>query len=272
MNEGASGAESSEEILVKKTATLNRQWTLASVVAFLCVTGAPITFGQQQINAQQIDLFKKTANDLCTTIKEARGRKNDIQIQGDVRAELNGLAGKLIGLGSRAAGSINQEDFEGLTRDATALALTGDRDCRERLFNRMFDKLSSNTTQPDKMYNPRVDIDFVGRYLNRTEIGQSVYISGNKIEIRKTKDATESGVYSAKLSDFKDKIMVLETEFPAGIDGSVIVSCLSGHCIQFTNSRGQTTGVDSVFLYVAFNVDGDALHAPFSRLIAHASP
>jgi hypothetical protein len=74
--------------------------------------------------------------------QEAKGQKSDVQIQGDVNAKLGGLIGKVANIGGSGMGALTREEFEGLSRDATATALQGDRDCRERLFNKMFDKLS----------------------------------------------------------------------------------------------------------------------------------
>jgi hypothetical protein len=97
-------------------------------------------FGQQ-LNTDQIDLVKKTANDICTTIKQIRGQSTETQLEGDVQAKLSGLAGSLFGVGVSGKASRSTEEFEGLSRDATALALQGDRECREKLFEKMFDAL-----------------------------------------------------------------------------------------------------------------------------------
>ena len=116
-------------------------WKLTIWAVCLGITAVSAATGQE-LNAPQIDLIKKTANDVCNTVKDARGQRNNQQIEGDVQAKLSGLPGKLINLGGATKGFINHEDFDGLTREATAIALTGDRECRERLFNKMFDRLS----------------------------------------------------------------------------------------------------------------------------------
>jgi hypothetical protein len=98
----------------------------------------------QQLNPEQIQIIRDTAASICNTVKEAKGQKSDVQIQGDVKAQLSGLVGKLVDAGASGKGSLNREEFEGLSRDATATALEGDRVCRERLFNKMFDKATSS--------------------------------------------------------------------------------------------------------------------------------
>jgi hypothetical protein len=96
----------------------------------------------QQLNSQQIEVIRDTAASICNTVKEAKGQKSDYQIEGDVKAQLGGLVGRLVDVVGSSKGSVSREEFEGLSRDATAAALEGDRGCRERLFDKMFDKLT----------------------------------------------------------------------------------------------------------------------------------
>jgi hypothetical protein len=146
------------------------QWKLGlGVVAALgCGVGA-LAASAQQLNPQQVQLIKDTAASICNTVKEAKGEKSDLQMQGEIKAQLNGLIGKVVDLGGSGRGSFTREEFEGLSRDATATALEGDRGCRERVFNKMFDKLSLvepspaaavGSNQPIFIYNgPNSDIE-----------------------------------------------------------------------------------------------------------------
>jgi hypothetical protein len=120
--------------------------------AFVCSAGGSAT-SAQQLNAQQIQIIKDTAASICNTVKEAKGQKSETQLQGDVKAQLNGLIGKVVDIGGSGKGSLDREEFEGLSRDATATALEGDRSCRERLFNKMFDTLSANPSGLQKINN-----------------------------------------------------------------------------------------------------------------------
>jgi len=45
-------------------------------------------------------------------------------------------------------GGVSRKEFEGLSQEATATALQGDRDCRERVFSKLVDKLSAAQPQP----------------------------------------------------------------------------------------------------------------------------
>ena len=115
------------------------QLSLYTVLAW-CV-GIAAASGQQ-LNPQQIELIRDTAASICNTVKEAKGQQSDVQIQGDVSAKLGGLVGKVVNVGGSSKGSLTNEEFDGLSREATATALGDDRGCRERVFNKMFDKLS----------------------------------------------------------------------------------------------------------------------------------
>ena len=77
---------------------------------------------------------------------------------------MGGLVGKLAGASASGKGSLNREEFEGLSRDATGAALEGDRGCRERVFTKMFDRLSSSRSSQycrddcDRMKNNCIEV------------------------------------------------------------------------------------------------------------------
>jgi hypothetical protein len=101
-----------------------------------------------QLDPQQIGLIRDTAASICNTVKDIKGEKTDAQIQGEVKGQLSGLLGKLSGTEGSASGTgtLSRDAFEGLTQDATAAGLTGDRDCRMKLFDKMFDKITATTS------------------------------------------------------------------------------------------------------------------------------
>jgi hypothetical protein len=117
--------------------------TLASVVAVLPATA-------QGLNSQQTTLFEHTAASICNTVKETKGQKSEEQIQGEVNANLGGFVGRIVNTGGSVKGSVSREEFDGLSQDATAAAQEGDRGCRERVFIRMFDKLTAGAPPPNK--------------------------------------------------------------------------------------------------------------------------
>jgi hypothetical protein len=137
---------------------------------------SPSAASAQQLNPQQIQIIKDTAASICNTVKEAKGQKSESQIQGDVTAKLNGLVGKVIDIGGSGKGSLNDEQFEGLSRDATATALEGDRSCRERLFDKMFDRFSATSSTSGQSGDVNSEEFALAR-------GQSKLITKDKIAI-----------------------------------------------------------------------------------------
>jgi hypothetical protein len=134
----------------------------------------PAAFAEQ-LNPQQIQIIQDTAASICDTIKEVKGQKSNFQIQGDVKAQLGGLVGKLVDVGGTGKGSLTRDEFEGLSQDATAAALKGDQGCRERVFNKMFDKLSMEAKQPPGAFSEEVNALSAGVELlsNRFTAGYS---------------------------------------------------------------------------------------------------
>jgi hypothetical protein len=116
------------------------KWRSALGLYAVLASGAAIPSALAQ--QQQIQIIQDTAAAICNTVKEAKGKKSEVQIQGEVKAELGGLVGKVVGVDVGGSGSLSREEFEGLSREATASALEGDRGCRERVFDKMFDKLN----------------------------------------------------------------------------------------------------------------------------------
>jgi hypothetical protein len=100
----------------------------------------------QALDAQQVGLIKDTAVSICNTVKDVKGEKTDVQIQGEIKGQLSGLLGRLASAGASTTGSLSRTEFEGLTQDATGIALTGDRDCRERIFDKIFAAILSAGT------------------------------------------------------------------------------------------------------------------------------
>jgi len=108
--------------------------------------GLSMLFPQENLandlDPQQIKIIQDTAASICNTVSQAKGTKTTAELQGEVTAKLRGVVGNFVDLGTSGQGSISVDEFEGLTRDATAEAFKGDQGCRERVFNKMFDRLS----------------------------------------------------------------------------------------------------------------------------------
>lgn len=111
-------------------------FTLSSIVAALPATA-------QQFNSQQTIIIEQATAFVCNTVKQAKGKVSDVKIGGEVDAHLNGIVGKLVNAGGSGGGSWSGEKYKGLSQDATAAAFEGDRNCRERVFLTMLDKLTA---------------------------------------------------------------------------------------------------------------------------------
>ncbi len=92
----------------------------------------------QQLNPQQVQLIKDIAVTICNTVKEAKGHKTALQVQGDVRTQLASITAKVADASLTGTGAVTTEEFEGFTQEATTIALMDDRRCRERIFNKMY--------------------------------------------------------------------------------------------------------------------------------------
>jgi hypothetical protein len=101
-----------------------------------------------QLDPQQIALIRYTAASICNTVKDIKGEKTYAQIQGEVKGQLSGLLGRLSGTEASASGTgvLGRDAFEGLTQDATAAGLAEDRECRMKLFDKMFDTITATTS------------------------------------------------------------------------------------------------------------------------------
>jgi hypothetical protein len=150
-------------------------WKLGLGLAASLASGmGAVAASAEQSTPQQIQMIKDTAGFICDTVKDAKGQKTDVELEGDIKAQVNGLVGKLADLGGSAKGKLTHEQFEGLSRDATAAALEGDRGCRERVFDKMYDRLVSNN-QSDFIHNgPNAvveDSSFSGIYIRGNVTG-----------------------------------------------------------------------------------------------------
>lgn len=115
---------------------------MKTILGFLLLS---LTFAKpaqaQIIDPEQILLIRETARDICQTVENADGSQTTVEIEGNISTEINGLLRRLANLGIEGGGSISSEEFEGLSREATAEAMTDSLECRERLFNTMFNAL-----------------------------------------------------------------------------------------------------------------------------------
>jgi len=97
-----------------------------------------------RLDARQIGILKAAAASICNVTKDGAGKSNDVLVKAAVMSELGGMLGKMADAGSIAA--MNHDDFEGLTREATAIATAGAPDCEMQLFPKMLARLAATSS------------------------------------------------------------------------------------------------------------------------------
>jgi len=115
------------------------------VLALVSLIAEPA--GAQAFGPDQSKLITEMVEIICTTVKEAKGSKTNVQIEAAVDAKLAGFSKKLAAAGGKAGVVVKDERFVGLTQEATAVAMASDQNCKFKVFEKMFDRLSP---PPDK--------------------------------------------------------------------------------------------------------------------------
>jgi hypothetical protein len=135
-----------------------KDWKIAPiVVALMCV------FTSGPIHAETSEVLKEiseTADRLCGYVAQS-GHSSTLQLSGDVKAELSGLAKKLADLGVSGTGDINSAEYEGVVQQELTGALKDVRECKLKVFDTLQKKLVADTTQqaardPDGIYQARI--------------------------------------------------------------------------------------------------------------------
>ncbi len=88
------------------------------------------TFGNQQ---RALALITDTADRICSVVHE-RGEASSSEAQGQVRAQLSGLAARLADAGVNVAGSISNGRYEGVLREQLADTLKNNVECKLNVF------------------------------------------------------------------------------------------------------------------------------------------
>ncbi len=119
------------------------QWTFRVIaVAICCLLAATASVGAQTIDTQKqaVDLITQTADKICSSIGTS-GQTTSSQFQGDVKAQLTGLAAKLADLGLSGSGAIKTEQYQGVLQSDLANSLRDNAQCKLAVFNSMYSAL-----------------------------------------------------------------------------------------------------------------------------------
>jgi hypothetical protein len=93
------------------------------------VTGAADNSEKQ---AKALNLIIDFTNSICETVKQ-EGTSRDVELSGEVKAELNWLLKRLANLGSKAAVRYQDSTYQGVLQEQLAGQLNKIRDCKKEL-------------------------------------------------------------------------------------------------------------------------------------------
>jgi hypothetical protein len=88
-----------------------------------------------------------TADQICGTVATS-GQSSDLQMKGDVKAQLSGLARKLADLGISGTGDITSANYQGILQAQLAATLKDERECKLAVFTSLKDVLLPAPASP----------------------------------------------------------------------------------------------------------------------------
>jgi hypothetical protein len=114
---------------------------IAGVLLVSSVVGASCARADDFANQiAALEVIKKAAGDICYTVSQDGSRSN-IQLSGEVRAQLNIAILKMVDLGIKGAGQYNDEQYKGVLQEELAATLKSSIDCKLEVFNKLVNKM-----------------------------------------------------------------------------------------------------------------------------------
>ena len=113
-----------------------------AALAFVHVAGA----ASLDTAAQALDLITTTADKICNVVS-TKGETDSYDVQGQVKAQLSGLAAKLAGVGVSGTGGINNEQYQNVLRKDLASTFHDNAECKSKVFQTLQAKLLPETIQ-----------------------------------------------------------------------------------------------------------------------------
>jgi hypothetical protein len=161
-----------------------RNWPGTTPVRALAAL-IPILFGNvaaAEPLAQQADglkLITDTADRICNVVTAA-GSSSSIDVQGQVKAELRGLASRLVDAGISGSGKLSEERYQSVLRQDLAGTLRDNAACKLKVF----EALSSRILPSGPSKEPSLDIsgrwrDNWGIHYNIEQEGESFRYSAS---------------------------------------------------------------------------------------------
>jgi hypothetical protein len=104
---------------------------------------------------QALDLITNTADRICNVVS-TKGEIESTQVNGQVKAELSGLASRLANVGISGSGSINNEQYQNVLRQDLAATLHDNAQCKLKVFEDLQVKLIPEAST-ERTIPPNVD-------------------------------------------------------------------------------------------------------------------
>jgi hypothetical protein len=119
---------------------------LAALIPIFSGSAANAELSEQ---ANTLKLITDTADRICNVIASA-GSARDVDVQGQLKAELGGLASRLADIGVSGSGKLKDEQYQNVLRQDLAGLLRDNANCKYKVF----ENLSNKTLSPSSMNAP----------------------------------------------------------------------------------------------------------------------
>jgi hypothetical protein len=113
---------------------------LAGMVGAALVIVGRLSSSHADTTTDALIAIRSTADGICGVVAAA-GESQSVQVSGDVKAQLTGLAKRLADLGVSGAGSLASDSYIGVLRPDLAATLDSQRDCKFKIFDILQAKL-----------------------------------------------------------------------------------------------------------------------------------
>lgn len=101
----------------------------------------------QALDGRTLALINESANDICGSI-DRDGGGSSTAIEGNISAELSGLARRLADAGIDGSARLESDDYSNVVRQELGSELANTRECRLRVFEMLVDRVESSL-QPE---------------------------------------------------------------------------------------------------------------------------
>ena len=130
-------------------------WTLVPAIT-LCEAAIQPTFARAD-NAAALTAIADTADRICGIVS-TQGDVGSSKVQGDIHAELNGLARRLATLGGSGSVDISSSQYQGLLQQDLPTALRDVRECKLKVLSQLQAVVLPGTVQQSGVGAPTPEL------------------------------------------------------------------------------------------------------------------